>query len=543
MSRPIKIKLYADDASLFLRDFIDFREVLSRIKLFSIFSGLCLNRNKCSAMYIGDSSYKGIVKYGIKFHNSVKILGITFSNEKSTCDIRDNFEPRINKLEKICSLWERRHLSLIGKITILKTFGISQFIYIMQSIGICSSDLVRINRIMFRFIWNNKIENQNKVIERVKRTTVCSRYESGGLEMIDIVKMQDSFLLNWADRLLDNKVSAWKDIPYHCFEPVGGTTAFNSNVTGKSFKGIDLINSNFWKRVIYIWLEYKNKEFKPDYTTIKLSDPIFNNIHIQYRSKPLFIHSCIKRNMIFLYDFICDGSIISMERFIDRFGKTAETDLAYYLIFNALKRVEDHFAVEANCLYETAVEFLFKEISVGSISRKGYYELISNNATKPLSSQWVQNYRLESDAEAVWSLPHQCTSEVKLIVLQWKILHGIYASGYLLEKMNLRPSDSCIFCDGIRDTLVHFFFQCPTSQDVWIEAAKIISSKIGKIIVIREVDVMLGFLDAYQFGYEEMKYINSIGLVGKHTISKFKSEPIGKILILFEKELSLRDLS
>ena len=107
----------------------------------------------------------------------------------------------------------------------------------MQSIDICFSDLVRINRIMFRFIWNNKIENQNKVIERVKRTTVCSRYESGGLEMIDIVKKQDSFLLNWADRLLDNKVSAWKDIQYHCFEPVGGTTAFNSNVTGKSFRG------------------------------------------------------------------------------------------------------------------------------------------------------------------------------------------------------------------------------------------------------------------------------------------------------------------
>ena len=54
---------------------------------------------------------------------------------------------------------------------------------------------------------------------------------------------------------------------------------------------------------------------------------------------------------------------------------------------------------------------------------------------------------------------------------------------------------------------------------------------------------MLGFLDVDQYGCEEFKYINNIGLVGKHTISKYKSDPLGKILILFEKELSLRDLT
>ena len=50
-----KIKMYADDATLFLKDMIDFREVLSRIKLFSKFSGLNLNKHKSAAMKIGDT--------------------------------------------------------------------------------------------------------------------------------------------------------------------------------------------------------------------------------------------------------------------------------------------------------------------------------------------------------------------------------------------------------------------------------------------------------------------------------------------------------
>ena len=48
-SRTLKIKMYADDATLFLRDMMDFREVLSRIKMFSKFSGLTLNKQKSAA--------------------------------------------------------------------------------------------------------------------------------------------------------------------------------------------------------------------------------------------------------------------------------------------------------------------------------------------------------------------------------------------------------------------------------------------------------------------------------------------------------------
>ena len=155
-TRALKIKMYADDATLFLRDLIDFREVLSRIKLFSYFSGLCLNKQKSSAMKIGRKDFKNTMKYGIKFNNRLKILGIVFSNECETIEIGENIDSRIEQLERICCLWQKRYLTLIGKITVLKSFGLSIFIYLMQSIGISEEKLKKINGILFRFIWNKK---------------------------------------------------------------------------------------------------------------------------------------------------------------------------------------------------------------------------------------------------------------------------------------------------------------------------------------------------------------------------------------------------
>ena len=78
-SHVVKIRIYADDTTLILRDLIDFREILSKIKSFFEATGLVLNKSKCMAMYISEVSQKNSIKYGIKFVNKVKILGITFS--------------------------------------------------------------------------------------------------------------------------------------------------------------------------------------------------------------------------------------------------------------------------------------------------------------------------------------------------------------------------------------------------------------------------------------------------------------------------------
>ncbi|GFR97404.1 retrovirus-related Pol polyprotein from type-1 retrotransposable element R2 [Elysia marginata] len=131
--RCIKIKQFADDTTLFLRDLTDFREAFSQIKLFSDISGLQLNTNKCQALVMGPNKIYGKYIMGIKCVDKAKILGITFSTKQAPQDIEENWKAKIENLERTFSLWSRRDLSIIGKIHIIKTFGLSLFIYIIKA--------------------------------------------------------------------------------------------------------------------------------------------------------------------------------------------------------------------------------------------------------------------------------------------------------------------------------------------------------------------------------------------------------------------------
>ena len=180
---------------MFLKDVIDFREILSKIKKFAEFSGLNLNKNKSFVMMLSDSTKKNHLKFGIRFVNQIKVLGINFSNETKASENAANFDNKIEQLKRICSLWAKRKLSILGKITILKSFGLSLFVYIMQSVGIPEEKLNEINTICFRFIWNTNSVNK-KTREKVKRKIICSKKEWGGLKMFNIIDSQNFFFIS-----------------------------------------------------------------------------------------------------------------------------------------------------------------------------------------------------------------------------------------------------------------------------------------------------------------------------------------------------------
>jgi hypothetical protein len=47
-------------------------------------------------------------------------------------------------------------LSLEGKIIITKTFGLSQLIYFLQGCEMYPEDTIKVERIIFKFLWNKK---------------------------------------------------------------------------------------------------------------------------------------------------------------------------------------------------------------------------------------------------------------------------------------------------------------------------------------------------------------------------------------------------
>ena len=79
MGSIIKIALYADDLTLFLKDEQDIQQTLEILAEFSTFSGLEINRMKSEAMWLGSKQNCTDTFFGFVWKRRLKILGVYFA--------------------------------------------------------------------------------------------------------------------------------------------------------------------------------------------------------------------------------------------------------------------------------------------------------------------------------------------------------------------------------------------------------------------------------------------------------------------------------
>ena len=131
--------------------------------------------------------------------------------------------------------------------------------------------------------------------------------------------------------------------------------------------------------------------------------------------------------------------------------------------------------------------------------------------------------------------------ETKLREVQWKIVHNIYPTNILLNKMGIKSSEKCDFCDEV-DVVEHMFFRCKRLQTFWTDVSKRIDNRVNKKIKLNEISIVLGIEQEHpKLCYEEIKLLNTILIIGKLSIIKNKMNKT-KIDIIFERELQLRNI-
>ena len=77
-------------------------------------------------------------------------------------------------MNTITNIWRSRHLSLKGKITIIKTLIVPQIHFLFAMICIPENSLQNIDKILFDFLWSSKPA-------KIKRNTIIAPVEEGGL--------------------------------------------------------------------------------------------------------------------------------------------------------------------------------------------------------------------------------------------------------------------------------------------------------------------------------------------------------------------------
>jgi hypothetical protein len=176
-----KILGYADDITCITVNESECKQaIFDEYNRFTKISGLTLNADKTEIYNFagainGNANRMGVdrIKYlgeefEIKPVNEIKINGVILCQnienlKKLNCSIL------MQKMDKHFTQWSKRHLTLLGRILIFKTFGLSQYLYHLAIFEPTSTIWKAITKKISKFLWN-KTYTGNLAPSRIKNT-------------------------------------------------------------------------------------------------------------------------------------------------------------------------------------------------------------------------------------------------------------------------------------------------------------------------------------------------------------------------------------
>ena len=168
-NEEIKLSLFADDLTGFLKDDLSLTNFLKLIEDYGTCSGLKVNHEKTEFLVILSETALN----NIKIKRSVKIFRVHFTYD-TRAKQKLNINELISSIQLKLQIWRWRDLTIIGRIQIVKTFIIPIFLYRTSLISLDKEFVKEANKIIFDFIWKGK--------DKVKRSALISDIEDGGLK-------------------------------------------------------------------------------------------------------------------------------------------------------------------------------------------------------------------------------------------------------------------------------------------------------------------------------------------------------------------------
>ena len=184
--KQARVRLYADDTTVILKDLSSLRRLFDCISIYERGSGAKLNRSKTEAMWLGSWRDRSDEPLGLTWVRKMKVLGVVFGTVPVE---HDNWQPKIDKLEKSLNLWRSRSLSFVGKALIVNVLGFSKLLFLCRFLVLPAWVLARVNRLVWGFVWGSRIET-------VSRNTLCLPPRDGGLGILNFKLKSHALLLS-----------------------------------------------------------------------------------------------------------------------------------------------------------------------------------------------------------------------------------------------------------------------------------------------------------------------------------------------------------
>lgn len=459
-----KVIQFADDMTILVKNEESMARAFKIIGEFGQISGLKLNEKKTQGFNVGQMILDNPLIQNLKWVNTMEVLGINFvypyNKDRS---IQMNFGKAIQKMKSVTKAWSKRDITLKGRIVIVNTLVLPIIAYVMAAM-VCPPEIVKnVKRIIDDCIWRGKTC-------KIGRKFLYQKTADGGLGLHDIETILFSNRIKWISRILNDRTKKW--VQY--LEVISGQNAedFLSERT-RSYE----IKDAFYKELQKIWAKvYTSKE--PGTKNMVLCEKIWNNRFIEIKGETIEWKSWRRKGVRTIEDVVENGKIMNAQELNEKYNIQATFLKALQLReaipsgWRKLIKTEDKIIQGDKFIVSVGQ----KEINLMNVRSKVIYDARLEQM-QPKVSRYVKWEELIPEADnlltnenwnAWFTMPYECTRDVRLQTLQYKINNRLIVCNTYLRNIKVKETARCNYCPR-DDTIVHFFIECPKVQEFWVQ--------------------------------------------------------------------------
>ena len=483
------ISQYADDTFMILDGGeISLKETLNCFDSFHKLSGLRMNNTKTRAVWIGDKKYSDHVICSDANMNwscsNFRVLGLDFSLDLSKI-VDLNFSKKIKDVGNILKSWEHRKLTLLGKITVVKSLALSKLVHLFTSLpDLRQVKVDELNTLFYRFIWSGKND-------KIKRNSLIGDYTDGGLKMIHLSSFMSYLKVGWIKRFFENPLGSWQCILKANLEAFGEDRVFTFQ-RDKIQEIAQLVKNPFWKDV---------------FVSYSLVKPIIRDCLKEVYS--LDILNFVPIGEVFYYRRWEEKGIRFLKDLVDPAQKTfysfssmkdkllTNNFLKYYSLLSNIphyvKNVIKNSNENINFQNFVAEDNFLKSI-IYSDPKFMYKKFLNLHFISPAEkfAKWedVLNFSIDNLNDYFVILKKACKYPY-LYSFQYKLLYRIIPTNSFLYKIHYKDTKYCTFCNRNDETIEHLFYDCNVVHSFWDDFF-ILVRKFDENIEISRCDIFLG---------------------------------------------------
>ena len=219
-----------------------------------------------------------------------------------------DFTNVILKVNKTCTNWYNRSMSLSGKVIIVNALIGSLFVYKMNNMLNLSEDQIQqVNDKIYHFLQNGRRA-------RISRNTLIRKCEQGGLELVCIEKKQIALKVQWVFKVMNDEFI--KMCIFKSLDPHLSVDLWQCNVSHRDVKLLFNLDT-FWVQVLHAWSHINYHE--PQSVCEVANQYIWYNSHIRISGKPVMYKTWYDAGIILVGDLFTSGYSMNYEDFVRKF--------------------------------------------------------------------------------------------------------------------------------------------------------------------------------------------------------------------------------